>query len=147
MKLSQGAKGTEEIAGIGGIPEGADAISPNRHLEAGKVAELLDLVAHVREVTGKPVGIKTVMGHLHAFEALFEEVDRRGPESAPCFITRDGRVAHYAKGIVTDVETIACSVGVSEPRLPRRRHVRIVQPDGSSIPLNRLHPAVPVHEA
>jgi hypothetical protein len=28
----------------------------------------LDLIAHVREVTGKPVGIKTVMGHLAHFE-------------------------------------------------------------------------------
>ena len=42
---------------------------------------------------------------------------------------KDKRVAHYAKGIVKDVETIAYSVGVSEPRLLRRRHVRIVQPD------------------
>jgi glutamate synthase domain-containing protein 2 len=55
---------------------------------------------------------------------------------------KDKRVAHYAKGIVKDVEMIAHSVGVSEPRLLRRRHVRIVQPDGSSIPMDQLYPAV-----
>jgi hypothetical protein len=38
----------------------------------GNNAELLDLIAHVREVTGKPVGIKTVMGHLAHFEELFD---------------------------------------------------------------------------
>jgi len=53
---------------------------------------------------------------------------------------KDRRVASYARAIVKDVETIAHSVGVSEPRKLRRRHVRIVQPDGRSIPMDRLHP-------
>lgn len=48
------------------------------------------------------------------------------------------RVAHYAKGIVKEVETIAHSVGVTEPRQMRRKHVRIVQSDGRSIPLDIL---------
>merc|ERR1711960_7783 len=37
------------------------------------------------------------------------------------------KVANYAKSIIKEVETIAHSVGVSEPRQMRRRHVRIVQ--------------------
>jgi hypothetical protein len=44
---------------------------------------------------------------------------------------------------VKEVETIAHSVGVSEPRKLRRRHVRIVQADGRSIPMDRLHPTPP----
>ena len=48
------------------------------------------------------------------------------------------RVANYAKGIVKEVETIAHSVGVAEPRQMRRKHVRIVQSDGRSIPLDVL---------
>ncbi|OUD09893.1 FMN-binding glutamate synthase family protein [Marivivens niveibacter] len=48
------------------------------------------------------------------------------------------RVRNYAQNMVHDVETIAHSVGVSEPRKMRRRHVRIVQPDGTSVPLNEL---------
>ncbi|MCF2871244.1 FMN-binding glutamate synthase family protein [Octadecabacter sp. G9-8] len=51
------------------------------------------------------------------------------------------KVAAYAKGIIKEVETIAHSVGVSEPRKMRRDHVRIVQPDGTSIPLSTLYPS------
>jgi glutamate synthase domain-containing protein 2 len=51
------------------------------------------------------------------------------------------RVANYARSIVKEVETIAHSVGVSEPRRLRRSHVRLVQPDGSSLPMDQLFPA------
>ncbi len=54
---------------------------------------------------------------------------------------KDERVARYARSIITEVETIAHSVGVTEPREMRRRHVRIVQSDGSSVPMNRLFPS------
>jgi len=50
-----------------------------------------------------------------------------------------GRVAAYAYGLVHDVETIAHSVGVEEPRELRREHVRIVQPDGRSISSAELY--------
>lgn len=262
VKLAQGAKPgkggilpaakiTDEIAGIRGLPKGVDGISPNRHREAGNVEELLDLIARVRRVTGKPVGIKTVMGDPAVFEELFAVVKARGVESAPDFITLDGgeggtgaapmplmdlvgmsirealplladiraraglkervrivasgklvnpgdvawalaagadfvtnargfmfalgciqalkchkntcptgitthdprfqeglvvedkdrRVANYAKQLVKEVEVISHSVGVSEPRRLRRKHVRLVQPDGSSLPLDQLFPA------
>jgi len=52
------------------------------------------------------------------------------------------KVARYAAQIVAEVETIAHSVGVTEPRLMRRRHVRMVQPDGSSIPMNKIRPSI-----
>ena len=253
IKLAQGAKPgkggilpaakiTDEIAGIRGIAKGQDSLSPNRHIEVSNHGELLDLVAHVRDVTGRPTGIKTVMGNPKDFEDLFQLILERGEDSAPDFITLDGgeggtgaapmplmdlvgmsirealpmlsdlrnkmglkeririvasgklvnpgdvawalaagadfvtnargfmfslgciqalkcnkntcptgitthdprfqkglvvsdkdkRVAAYAKSIVKEVETIAHSVGVSEPRLLMRRHVRLVQPDGSS---------------
>jgi glutamate synthase domain-containing protein 2 len=262
IKLAQGAKPgkggilpggkvTAEIAGIRGIPEGHDSISPNRHLEVGSFDELLDLVAHIREVTGKPVGIKTVLGASSGWAPLFDLINQRGPDSAPDFITVDGgeggtgaapmplidlvgmslrdalprmvdlrdryglkeririiasgklvnpsdvawaicagadfvstargfmfslgciqalkcnrntcptgitthdprlqmglvvedkyeKVAQYAKSINKEVEMIAHSVGVSEPRQMRRRHVRIVQADGSSTPMNKIRPS------
>ena len=50
------------------------------------------------------------------------------------------KVAAYARGVVHEVETIAHSVGVAEPRLMRRRHVRIVQANGASVPMNELRP-------
>ncbi|MGD1885488.1 MAG: FMN-binding glutamate synthase family protein [Paracoccaceae bacterium] len=262
LKLAQGAKPgkggilpgekvTEEIANIRGLRVGQDGISPNRHAEVDDWDDLLDLIAHIREVSGKPVGIKTVVGAELAVEQLFETIVRRGPETAPDFITIDGgeggtgaapmplidlvgmsvrealplvvnqrdkvgmkdririvasgklvnpgdiawalaagadfvtsargfmfslgciqalkcnkntcptgitthqkrfqkglvvtdkkkRVAHYAKGIVKEVETIAHSVGVAEPRLMRRRHVRLMQDSGRSVPMNELYPS------
>ena len=100
IKLSQGAKPgkggilpggkvTPEIAEIRGIPIGSDSISPNRHPEIESASSLLDMIAHVRDVTGKPVGIKTVIGAYGWLDELFEEVLRRGIESAPDFITVD----------------------------------------------------------
>ena len=50
-------------------------------------------------------------------------------------------MANYARSIINEVETIAHSVGVAEPRLMRRRHVRIVQADGTSLPLNKIRPS------
>ena len=47
-------------------------------------------------------------------------------------------MAQYAESIVKEVEVIAHSVGVSEPRQMKRSHVRIVQADGSSVPLDIL---------
>lgn len=85
-----GAKVTPEIARVRGIKEGSDSISPNRHPEIGDTAELLDFIAKVREVTGKPVGIKIVVGSARQIAPLFDEIVRQGPDRAPDFITVDG---------------------------------------------------------
>ncbi|PYG29453.1 FMN-binding glutamate synthase family protein [Pelagimonas varians] len=268
IKLSQGAKPgkggilpaakvSKEIAAIRGIPEGQAGISPNRHSEVDDFAGLLDLIGHIREVTGKPVGFKTCMGSSDPWVALFELIKERGPEYAPDFITVDGgeggtgaapmplmdlvgmplrealvrmtdlrdqynlhdririiasgklinpgdvawaicagadfvtsargfmfslgciqalkcnkntcptgitthdkglqkglvvqekdnRVAAFAQSIIYEVETIAHSVGVAEPRLMRRRHVRIVRDDGSSARMNTMSPSFPRADA
>ncbi len=260
IKLAQGAKPgkggilparkvTSEISKIRGIPVNTASISPNRHPEAADNAALLDMVAHVRAVTKKPVGIKTVVGHMDDVRALFAECAKR-PDDAPDFITIDGgeggtgaapmplmdlvgmsirealprvvnarneaglkdrvrliasgklvnpgdiawamaagadfvtsargfmfslgciqalkcnkntcptgitthnprfqkglvvedkkdRVTAYAKAIIKEVEIIAHSVGVSTPRDIERTHVRIMQPDGQSMPMDELHP-------
>ncbi|ATI40824.1 FMN-binding glutamate synthase family protein [Pacificitalea manganoxidans] len=262
IKLAQGAKPgkggilpaakiTPEIAEIRGLRLGEDGISPNRHREVNDFGELLDLIKRVRDVTGKPVGFKTVIGEAEVYRPFFELIVERGPESAPDFITIDGgeggtgaapmplmdlvgtpirealplltnlrdehglkdrirmiaagklvnpgdvawavaagadfvtsargfmfalgciqalkcnrntcptgitthdpqlqrglvvtdkdlKVAQYAQNVMKEVETIAHSVGVAEPRLMRRRHVRIVQPGGDSIPMNRILPS------
>ncbi|GGA30793.1 FMN-binding glutamate synthase family protein [Neptunicoccus cionae] len=269
VKLAQGAKPgkggilpaakvTPEIAEIRGIPVGEASISPNRHPEIGNMAELLDTIHHIREVTGKPVGIKTVVSDETALRELFGEIHKRGEESAPDFITVDSgdggtgaspmplmdlvgitireslplvsdllvemglrdrirliasgklmnpgdvawaiaagadfvtsargfmfslgciqalkcnrntcptgitthdprfqkglvpedkfeKVAAYAKMIIKEVEIIAHSVGVTEPRAIRRHHVRIVQDNGRSVPMSQIWPRpVPVDHA
>lgn len=53
--------------------------------------------------------------------------------------TADAIRRNNAKWIEKEVETIAHSLRVSEPRKLRRRHVRLVQPDGSSTPMDRLY--------
>jgi len=100
LKLSQGAKPgkggilpggkvTEEIAAIRGIPEGEDSISPNRHPDIDSASDLLDMLNRIRDVSGLPVGFKSVIGAYGWLEELFEEIRARGIESAPDFITVD----------------------------------------------------------
>ncbi len=101
VKLSQGAKPgkggilpggkvTEEIAAIRGIRPGSDSISPNRHEDINSVPELLNFINRVREVVGKPVGLKTVVGAYGWLDTLCNEIHQRGLDSAPDFITVDG---------------------------------------------------------
>ncbi|HRE17224.1 MAG TPA: FMN-binding glutamate synthase family protein, partial [Rhodocyclaceae bacterium] len=64
--------------------------SPNRHPETGNMDELLDMIERVREITGKPVGVKTAIGGWNFMNDLVEAVGRRGRSSAPDFLTIDG---------------------------------------------------------
>ena len=261
VKMAQGAKPgkggilpaekvTKRIAEIRGIRECEASISPNRHTDISLVGELLDFIAHVREVTGKPVRFKTVVSDDGPMRELFEEIKARGDEHAPDFITvysSDGgtgaspmplmhlvgltireslpmmsdllveynlrdrirlissgklmvpgdvawalaagadfvtsargfmfslgciqalkcnkntcptgitthdprfqkglvpkdkfdKVANYAKTMIKEVEVIAHSVGVTEPRGIRRQHVRIVQDNGRSVRMDEIWP-------
>ena len=100
IKLSQGAKPgkggilpgikvNQEIAEIRGIPVGEDSISPNRHPEISNNHELLDFVERVRGITGKPTGIKFVMGEPNWIDELVSAINERGHHCAPDFITLD----------------------------------------------------------
>ena len=54
--------------------------------------------------------------------------------------TKSVRVAGYCKNMIHEVEVIAHSCGVRRPRLLRRMHVRIVQDNGQSVPMDTLFP-------
>ncbi|MDH3210776.1 MAG: FMN-binding glutamate synthase family protein, partial [Burkholderiaceae bacterium] len=117
LKLSQGAKPgkggilpggkvTKEIAEIRGIRSGETAISPNRHRDVNSNEELLNAIDHIRRVTGKPVGIKCVIGAYGWLDSLFDLVRRRGIESAPDFITvdsADGGTGAAPMSLIDDV--------------------------------------------
>ncbi|TAN56757.1 MAG: FMN-binding glutamate synthase family protein [Betaproteobacteria bacterium] len=101
IKLSQGAKPgkggllpgrkvTSEIARIRGIPEGRDSISPNRHRDISSMNELLESIARIRDLTGRPVGVKTAIGGWRFMNELADTVHRRGFEFAPDFLVIDG---------------------------------------------------------
>ncbi len=101
IKLSQGAKPgkggvlpagkvSAEIARIRGIPVNQDSISPNRHTDIANVDELLDKIAYIRDLTGRPVGVKTAIGGWQFINDLCEAINRRGLEYAPDFLAIDG---------------------------------------------------------
>ena len=100
VKLAQGAKPgkggilpaakvTKEIAAIRGIPEGQASISPNRHLDIANIAELGAFVARVRRVTGKPVGVKFVVGQVAFLDEWFADCVAN-PAHCPDYIQVDG---------------------------------------------------------
>jgi glutamate synthase (ferredoxin) len=84
----EGAKVTPEIARIRGVEPYRPIDSPNRFDEFHDVPSLLDFVARLQALGGKPVGVKVVVGHEFALEELAEEMARRG--TGPDFITVDG---------------------------------------------------------
>jgi glutamate synthase (ferredoxin) len=84
----EGAKVTAEIARIRGVPEGRSIDSPNRFPDIASLDALLDRVARMRELAGKPVGLKLVVGGPGSLEPLAEAMARRG--DGPDWITVDG---------------------------------------------------------
>jgi glutamate synthase domain-containing protein 2 len=127
IKLSQGAKPgkggvlpgakvTPLIAQVRGIPVGQDSISPNRHRDIASVDQLLDAIARMREVTGKPVGIKTAIGGWRFVNELCDAVNRRGLTMAPDFLVIDGGEG----GTGAAPQALADHVGLSiDEALPR----------------------------
>ena len=134
IKLSQGAKPgkggvlpgrkvTPEIAQIRGIPEGRDSLSPNRHRDISNVDELLDRVVFIRDLTGKPVGVKTAVGGWRFMNELTEAVLRRGLESAPDFLVIDGGEggSGAAPQALADHMGLSIEASCSPPRAPPGR--------------------------
>lgn len=100
IKMSQGAKPgkggilpaakvSKETASIRGIPAHVDSISPNRHVELENNDNLIDMVNHIRQVTGKPVGFKAVFGDKTWLNEFLATINQRGKQYAPDFITVD----------------------------------------------------------
>jgi hypothetical protein len=184
IKLSQGAKPgkggilpgvkvTDVIASTRGIPMGQDSLSPNRHPDISCINDLLDMIHRIREVTGKPVGIKAVIGQSDWLHKMCLRINERGLQCAPDFFTVDSadggsgaapqslmdymglplqrslplvvdklvehglreRVASYAANLMHEVEVIAHSCGVAEPRLLNRGHAQVINAQGQPEPL------------
>src|SRR5690625_4484512 len=98
FKLAQGAKirgghidaekVTEEIAKIRMVEPFKSIDSPNRFYEFDTMSSMFEFLNKVREVTGKPVGIKIVISSYEDADELAKEIKRTG--IGPDFITLDG---------------------------------------------------------
>ncbi|TDQ40488.1 FMN-binding glutamate synthase family protein [Aureibacillus halotolerans] len=83
-----GAKVTPEIAAIRNLEPWESVDSPNRFNEFSSIEEMFAFIEKLREVGGKPVGIKIVVGHTEDIEELAKHMAQTG--KGPDFITVDG---------------------------------------------------------
>ncbi len=128
IKMSQGAKPgkggilpaakvSEEIARIRGIHADEDSISPNRHLDIENNDDLIDMINHVRKVTGKPVGFKAVIGDKTWMGEFLAAVNKRGKESAPDFITIDSADGGTGAAPMSLIDCVGMPINESLPRV------------------------------
>lgn len=133
IKLSQGAKPgkggilpagkvTAEIAAIRGIPEGQASISPNRHPDIPDNDTLLDRISQIRELTGKPTGIKLVLGDISAVQELLDTIRRRGEAFAPDFITLDSGDGGTGAAPMPLMDLVGMTIRESLPRVADALH-------------------------
>lgn len=131
IKLSQGAKPgkggilpgvkvTPEIAEVRGVNAGEDAISPNRHPDIANAADLLDMVAQVRGITGKPVGVKMVAGNMTVIDLLTTEILQRGVDAAPDFITVDSADGGTGAAPMSLIDSMGMPLRESLPQVVNR---------------------------
>jgi glutamate synthase domain-containing protein 2 len=99
LKLSQGAKPghggvlpaakvTPEIAETRGVTMGIDCVSPAKHSVFSTPIELLEFIAKMRELSGKPAGMKLAIGHPWEFFAIAKAMVKTN--ITPDFIVVDG---------------------------------------------------------
>ena len=84
----EGVKVTAEIARIRGVPAGRAIDSPNRFAMLPTIDAALDHVSRMRAESGKPVGIKLVVGGPGWGAPLAEAIARHG--EGPDWLTVDG---------------------------------------------------------
>jgi hypothetical protein len=99
IKLSQGAKPgkggilpkekiTDEIARIRLVDKDRDVVSPARHAEWEDALGMCTFIQRVRDLCGKPVGIKYCLGQPEFLDQICEAFNRTG--IWPDFVTVDG---------------------------------------------------------
>lgn len=116
LKLAQGAKTrgghvdaekvTEEIARIRMVEPYVSIDSPNRFVEYEDLPSLLTFMDQIRTHTGKPVGMKVVIGSRFEAESIAKDIKQS--ESGPDFITIDGSEG----GTGASYQELADSVGL-----------------------------------
>lgn len=116
LKLGQGAKirgghieaskVTPEIAKIRGVKPYKTIDSPNRFEEFHDMETMMEFISRIRQETGKPVGIKIVIGSRDTFEEFVQYMAQTN--QYPDFITIDGGEG----GTGATYQSMADSVGL-----------------------------------
>jgi glutamate synthase (ferredoxin) len=131
VKLSQGAKPgkggvlpgakvTDEIAAIRGVPAGKDCVSPNNHSAFSDVPGLIKFVEEIAAATGLPVGIKSAVGHNDFWVHLAKEMKSSG--KGPDWITIDGGEGGTGAAPMTFADHVSLPFRVAFPRVYRAFH-------------------------
>jgi glutamate synthase domain-containing protein 2 len=115
------------VAAIRGISVGKDSISPNRHPEINNEHDLLDMLDRIRQVAGKPAGIKFVLGDPNWLDVLFNAINRRGALSAPDFITLDSADGGTGAAPMSLIDYMGMPIQESLPELVDRLHTHGLQ--------------------
>lgn len=144
IKLSQGAKPgkggilpaekvSAEIAAIRHISEGEASISPNAHPEFKSPEDILTMIHRIKQVTGKPVGIKFVLGERHWVEEMFELIHKKGLAFAPSFISIDSGDGGTGAAPQPLMDHVGITIKESLPWLidtlttsQLRKHIRVI---------------------
>ena len=79
--------------------------------------QLLDKIAWIRDLTGRPVGVKTAIGGWQFMNELAEAVHRRGLEYAPDFLAIDGGEGGSGAAPQALVDHMALSIDEALPRV------------------------------
>lgn len=128
IKLSQGAKPgkggilpaekvTSLIAATRGIPEGKASLSPGRHHGVNNDQDLIDYINRIRDITGKPCGIKLVLGSENWLKQFCQTILDLGIEKAPDFITIDGAEGGTGAAPMPLIDDVGLSIKESLPLL------------------------------
>ncbi len=131
VKLAQGAKPgkggilpgikvTPEIASIRGIPVGKDSISPNRHTDIGTVRELGIFIHRVRTVTGKPVGVKFVVGDPAFLDEWFSDCVLH-PDGCPDYVQVNGGEGGTGAAPAPLIDYVGMPITIALPLLAEAR--------------------------
>lgn len=102
----EGAKVTPDIAAIRGVEPYKTIDSPNRFEEFHNMDSMMDFAEQIRNESGKPVGIKLVIGSEETFEEFVQYIAET--KRHPDFITIDGGEG----GTGATYQSMADSVGL-----------------------------------
>lgn len=121
-----GAKVTPEIAELRGVPAGVDCLSPSKNPDCSTPAAMLTTIRRIKEVTGKPCGIKLALGGVEELRDLMKlaivmdrEMQHPEPSHIPSVIHIDGGDGGTGSAPALFMESLALPIRDILPEVDR----------------------------